>query len=227
LGFVHRDIKPENLLVDQWNRVKLLDFGLARIEGVRSITQAGTVVGSLYYVSPEQLLGQKVDGRTDVYALGVSMYEMLTGQRPYVGQTLTEMSDAILAAVAVAPSQIEPSVPPELERIIARAMARGLEQRYHSAGELYTDLRALQAALTASTQFQPPQRTQPQTAPTPPATAERGTPSTVYGVPPPRRGATPARPPRATLRPMSLEPVPAEQRDNHLAYQPPPRDPRT
>jgi serine/threonine-protein kinase len=142
---VHRDIKPENLLVDRWCRVKVLDFGLARVEGLHSITRAGTVVGSLYYVSPEQLLGQQLDGRSDVYALGVSMYEMLTGQRPYRGRTLSEMSDVILAGRAVPPSQLEPSVPLALEAIIQRAIARDLQWRFSSAGELHAELRALQA----------------------------------------------------------------------------------
>jgi len=144
---VHRDIKPENIMVDRWRRVKVLDFGLARIEGLDTITRQGTVVGSLYYVSPEQLLGRKLDGRTDVYALGISMYEMLTGQRPYRGQTLPEMSDAILYGTAPAPGKLESSVPPALEAIIARAMARDLQQRYANAGELYTALRALQTTL--------------------------------------------------------------------------------
>ncbi len=147
---VHRDIKPENILVDRWRRVKVLDFGLARIEGLDTITRQGTVVGSLYYVSPEQLLGRKLDGRTDVYALGVSMYEMLTGQRPYRGQTLPEMSDAILYGAATPPSKIEPTVPRSLEAIIARAMARDLTQRYPNADELYAALRALQTSLASA-----------------------------------------------------------------------------
>ncbi|MEO7000524.1 MAG: protein kinase [Ktedonobacterales bacterium] len=147
---VHRDIKPDNLLVDRWRRVKVLDFGLARIEGLDTITRAGTVVGSLYYVSPEQLLGRKLDGRADVYALGVTMYELLTGQRPYRGQTLTEMSDAILYATTVPLSLIEPSVPRELELIIARAMARDLDQRYATAGDLCLALRELQATISIS-----------------------------------------------------------------------------
>ena len=144
---VHRDIKPENLLVDRWFRVKMLDFGLARVEGLHSITRVGTVVGSLYYVAPEQLLNQKLDGRTDIYALGVSIYELVTGKRPYSGQTLTEMSRAIISATAVPPHQIEPGVPRELERIIAKAMARDLNERYGRASELFADLRALQASL--------------------------------------------------------------------------------
>ena len=178
---VHRDIKPENLLVDRWFRVKMLDFGLARVEGLHSITRAGTVVGSLYYVAPEQLLNQKLDGRTDIYALGISIYEMVTGKRPYGGQTLTEMSRAIISAVAVSPRELEPSVPLELERIIAKAMARDPSERYNRAGELYQELRAVQATL-------------PQ-----PASTHTGALSPPIGEPKILRSA---------LRPTTLEPMP-------------------
>lgn len=182
---VHRDIKPENLLVDRWFRVKVLDFGLARVEGLQSITRAGTVVGSLYYVSPEQLLGRTLDGRTDVYALGVSMYEMLTGVRPFRGQTLTEMSQAIMSGVMVLPRQIEPSIPQELEQIVTHALARELEQRYATAGELRDDLRRFQKTLTPGVNASPQEG---QTAPTTK----------------PRRASR-------TLRPATLEPAPASE----------------
>jgi len=200
---VHRDIKPENLLVDRWYRVKVLDFGLARVDGLHSITTAGTVVGSLYYVSPEQLLGRKLDGRTDVYALGISMYEMLTGQRPYRGHTLTDMSQAILSSVATPAMQLEPSVSPELERIIQRAMARDLEQRYATAGQLRMDLREMQSAST------------------PPGVLKQGAESAAAGQEalPHAEAAAPWSPTspkfqrgrRSALRPTSLEPVPSEQ----------------
>jgi serine/threonine-protein kinase len=202
---VHRDVKPENMLVDRWRRVKVLDFGLARIEGMDAITRAGTVVGSLYYVSPEQLLGRKLDGRSDVYALGVSMYEMLTGQRPYRGQTLTEMSDAILYATATPPRQLEPGVPAELEHIVAKAMARDLSQRYASADALRADLRALQGAVTPAA----PDADATEAPPSP-----RATP---FAPPALRPAAEPARAPesaqqaarrtlRSNFRPASLEP---------------------
>jgi serine/threonine-protein kinase len=200
---VHRDIKPENLLVDRWYRVKVLDFGLARVEGLHSITRVGTVVGSLYYVSPEQLLGHKLDGRTDVYALGVSMYEMLTGQRPYRGQTLTDMSQAILTGVAVPPSQLEPSVPPELERIIMRALSRELDERYRSAGELHADLRALQASLAEThVHTAQPAATNPPVVATPPQPEQAPAPVTRAGQP----TAAP-RTLRGAIRPTALEPV--------------------
>lgn len=209
---VHRDVKPENMLVDRWRRVKLLDFGLARIDGQDAITRAGTVVGSLYYVSPEQLLGRKLDGRSDVYSLGVSMYEMLTGQRPYRGQTLTEMSDAILNGTATSPRQIEPSTPPELERIIAKCMARDLNIRYASAGELHTDLRALQSALSANTTsdgLEPPAPRHFSTGhPEPRLTLPQATGHAA------REQAAPIqrRTLRSNFRPASLEPAPADER---------------
>jgi serine/threonine protein kinase len=146
---VHRDIKPENLMVDRWWRTKVLDFGLARVEGLHSITSAGTVVGSLYYVSPEQLRGQKIDGRTDVYGLGVSMYEMLSGQRPHRGQTFSELSGSILSGSYAPLREVLPGVAPHLERIVARAMAREVADRYESAAEMWRDLRAFQASSTA------------------------------------------------------------------------------
>ena len=193
---VHRDVKPENMLVDRWRHTKLLDFGLARIEGMDGITRAGAVVGSLYYVSPEQLLGRKLDGRSDVYALGISIYEMLTGQRPYRGQTLTEMSDAILYATAIPPRQLESSVPQELERIIGRAMARDLSQRYGDAGQLHDDLRALQAKLNPTSRAVAPQ-----------AAPRLALPSRQA---PPAEAAPLAEPRtlRSTFRPSSLEPAP-------------------
>jgi serine/threonine-protein kinase len=184
-----------------------------------AITRAGTVVGSLYYVSPEQLLGRKLDGRSDVYALGVSMYEMLTGQRPYRGQTLTEMSDAILYGTATPVRQVEPATPPDLERIISRAMARDLNQRYASASELHVDLRALQATLAAST---------PADAPEPPQRhhVTAGLPEQRINLPQaleprePREPREPTSAPnplgqrrtlRSSFRPASLEPAPADE----------------
>lgn len=198
---VHRDVKPENMLVDRWRHTKVLDFGLARIEGMDGITRAGAVVGSLYYVSPEQLLGRKLDGRSDVYALGISIYEMLTSQRPYRGQTLTEMSDAILYGTAIPPRQLEPTVPAELERIVAKAMARDLSQRYADAGQLHDDLRALQARLSGAAGQRAPHST-PQPSPRV-ALPVRQAPVTEPVAPP----AEP-RTLRSTFRPSSLEPAP-------------------
>jgi len=201
---VHRDVKPDNLLVDQWWRVKVLDFGLARIEGLHSITSAGTVVGSLYYVSPEQLLNRKLDGRSDVYALGVSMYEMISGQRPFRGQTFTELSTNILKGACVPLGQLEPKLPIDVERVVSRAMARDLSERYSSAAELWHDLRGVQDAVSAKPRAitavpaHAPQPVNPWAAPAPEATLIR----------PP---VAPTHPPHRTLRPANLEPAPPEE----------------
>lgn len=138
---VHRDIKPENMMLDRWGKVKVVDFGLARVAGVNTITRVGTVVGSLYYVSPEQLLGRQLDGRADVYALGVALYEMLTGKRPFLGKNLAELSRAILTGPLEAPSTLEPAIPADVEAILLRALERDRERRYSSAGELEAELR--------------------------------------------------------------------------------------
>jgi serine/threonine-protein kinase len=204
---VHRDIKPENLLVDQWWRVKVLDFGLARIEGLHSITSAGTVVGSLYYVAPEQLLNRKLDGRSDVYALGVSMYEMISGQRPFRGQTFTELSTNILKGICVPLGHLEPKIPLDVERVVSRAMARDLSERYNSAAELWHDLRGVQATVSARPQAvtavpaRAPQLVNPWATPAPEATLIR----------PP---VAPSHLPLRTLRPASLEPAPPEDPGN-------------
>ncbi len=141
---IHRDIKPDNIMVDRWSRAKVLDFGLARIDGAYTITRAGMVVGSLYYVPPEHLRGERIDGRADIYALGVSLYEMITGERPFRGKTLQEMSRAIAAGNPVPPSLLEPSVSLEFEQVILKALARKRDDRYARAGEMRDDLRRLQ-----------------------------------------------------------------------------------
>ncbi|HKS69382.1 MAG TPA: protein kinase [Ktedonobacterales bacterium] len=225
---VHRDIKPDNLLVDRWCRVKMLDFGLARVEGLQSITRAGTVVGSLYYVAPEQLLGRPIDSRADIYALGVSLYEMAGGQRPYRGQNLTELSRAILAGTATPLSQIEPSVSPAIEQVIARAMARDPGQRYQTAGEMRDDLRALQTAPVApdgspaGAHYTPPRLAgAPETTPLGGHHADGGWhPPEGAGVPKPAPQG-PFR--RTTLRPLdphAWEDEPAEQQQPVRTYPP-------
>lgn len=158
---IHRDIKPDNIMVDRWSRAKVLDFGLARIDGAYTITRAGMVVGSLYYVPPEHLRGEKIDGRADIYALGVSLYEMVTGERPFRGKTLQEMSRAIAAGNPVPPTLLEQGVSLDLEHIILKALARKREDRYTRASEMRDDLRHLQQMTVAGGE---PALTQPLSA---------------------------------------------------------------
>ena len=140
---IHRDIKPENLMLNRWGKIKVMDFGLARAPGHQPITVARTLVGSIYYASPEQIGGDTLDNRSDVYALGVVLYEMVTGQRPFTGRSMPELTQAILAGSVQAPSTLNEEIQPDLERIILTAMARDREERYEDAGLMARDLRAL------------------------------------------------------------------------------------
>ncbi len=140
---IHRDIKPENLMLNRWGKIKVMDFGLARATGHQPITVAKTLVGSIYYASPEQIWGNSLDNRSDVYALGVVLYEMITGQRPFMGRSMPELTQAIIAGSVQAPSTLNEEITPELERIILTAMARDREERYEDAGLMARDLRTL------------------------------------------------------------------------------------
>ena len=140
---IHRDIKPENLMLDRWGKIKVMDFGLARAPGQLQITLAKTLVGSIYYASPEQVWGQTLDNRSDIYALGVVLYEMVTGHRPFTGRTLPELTQAIVGGTLRPPSTYNPEISKELEQIILTAMARNRDERYENAGLMAQDLRSL------------------------------------------------------------------------------------
>jgi serine/threonine protein kinase len=140
---IHRDIKPENLMLDRWGKIKVMDFGLARAPGHQQITVAKTLVGSIYYASPEQVWGQTLDNRSDIYALGVVLYEMVTGQRPFTGRTLPELTTAIVSGPLRRPGALNAEIAPDLERIILTAMTRQRDERYEHATLMAQDLRGL------------------------------------------------------------------------------------
>jgi eukaryotic-like serine/threonine-protein kinase len=140
---IHRDIKPENLMLDRWGKIRIMDFGLARASGQQRITIAKTLVGSIYYASPEQVWGQALDNRSDIYALGVVLYEMVSGRRPFTGRSMLEVTQAITSGVVQPPGIYNPEISPELERIILKAMARDRNQRYEEAGSMAYELREL------------------------------------------------------------------------------------
>ncbi|HZQ66487.1 MAG TPA: Stk1 family PASTA domain-containing Ser/Thr kinase [Gaiellaceae bacterium] len=138
-GIVHRDIKPHNIVVRKDGRLKVTDFGIAR-SGASQMTEAGSIVGTAQYLSPEQARGAPVDARSDLYSLGIVLYEMLTGKVPYTGDAPVEIAMKHLTAVPDPPSKLRPDVPHDLDAIVMRALAKDPEQRYSSAEEMDADL---------------------------------------------------------------------------------------
>jgi serine/threonine-protein kinase len=138
-GIVHRDIKPHNVLVDGEGRVKVTDFGIARA-GTSQMTEAGSIVGTAQYLSPEQARGGEVDPRSDLYSLGVVLYELLTGKTPFDGETPVEIAMKHLSTTPKPPSKLRPDVPRELDMVVMRALAKNPDDRYQSADEMEADL---------------------------------------------------------------------------------------
>ena len=138
-GIVHRDIKPHNVLVDGEGRVKVTDFGIARA-GTSQMTETGSIVGTAQYLSPEQARGGEIDPRSDLYSLGVVLYELLTGKTPFEGETPVEIAMKHLSNPPTPPSKLRPDVPPALDKVVLRALAKNPDDRYQSAEEMEGDL---------------------------------------------------------------------------------------
>lgn len=155
-GIIHRDIKPQNIMLLRDGTIKVGDFGIAALEN-EIYENNGQAIGSIHYIAPEQARGECPDARSDIYSLGVVMYEMLTGEQPYTGETLGEIAVKHMNAEPVPPREKAPEIPEELERICLRAMNASLEERYQTAGELYEDLEAFtQEQLKAEEEINPP-----------------------------------------------------------------------
>src|SRR6266481_175541 len=174
-GIIHRDIKPENVMIRRNGHVKVLDFGLAKLmerpatdetdtEAVtRALVQtdAGIVLGTSQYMSPEQARGKPVDARTDIWSLGVVLYEMTSGRAPFLGETKTDIIIAIAKTDPAPLARFAPNAPAELEWIIMKALRKDVDERYQTVKELESDLKKLKQRLEFQTEFErsiPPER---------------------------------------------------------------------
>ncbi|MDD2776557.1 MAG: protein kinase [Gallionella sp.] len=144
---VHRDVKPSNIMVIRDGHVKITDFGIARMASAAVRTQTGMVLGSPKYMSPEQVMGRTIDARSDIFSLGVMIYEMLTGQPPFNGDNVNTIMYQTLNGTPLPPNEINPAVPEMLNFILVKALAKSLDDRYQSAKELADDLRACRDTL--------------------------------------------------------------------------------
>ncbi|MDR3740572.1 MAG: serine/threonine-protein kinase [Terracidiphilus sp.] len=146
-GVVHRDLKPENIMVDENDHIKLIDFGIAGDSQARRLTYANftATLGTADYISPEQVKGKRGDGRSDVYAAGVILYEMLTGRLPFSGNSPMEVMNDRLLNFPTPPSVAEPSISPQLQEVLYRALERDPKNRYSQARDFKHDLEHLES----------------------------------------------------------------------------------
>jgi serine/threonine protein kinase len=205
---VHRDIKPANIMLAPYGIVKLMDFGIARSGNDMGLTMTGTTLGSVAYMSPEQVRCEPLDGRSDLYSVGVSLYETITGQRPYVSDNNFEVMQAHLQVPATPPVDLKPDIPPGLNQLILMAMAKNPAQRFQTADAMRGALRSVAPVLGEPTPFalEIPESTLDMSAQQTPSPARPWTPRSVTARPVAQQPIT-ARP--VTARPVTAQPVAA------------------
>ena len=204
---VHRDIKPANIMLAPFGVVKLMDFGIARSGNDMGLTMTGTTLGSVAYMSPEQVRCEPLDGRSDLYSVGVSLYETITGQRPYVSDNNFEVMQAHLQVPPTAPIELKPDIPPGLNQLILMAMAKNPAQRFQTADAMRGALRSVAPVLGEPTPFAPmipPESTMDMSAPQTPHPATPSSPRSVTARPLTAQPIT-ARP--VTARPVTAQPL--------------------
>ncbi|MCX6631563.1 MAG: protein kinase [Candidatus Solibacter sp.] len=190
-GIVHRDIKPANIMLSQDGTAKITDFGIAKITAAENLTMTGSIVGTPHYMSPEQVQGQPVDGRSDQFSLAVIGYEMLTGEKPYTGEHLTTVVYKIVAEEPVPPRRLNPSLSNGIENVLRKALAKKPDARYRNCQDF---VESLEKACSASKGWTPMPRGGLLNAPTmadmkaPPVVAPAPAPA---ALPPPRRKGRP------------------------------------
>jgi serine/threonine protein kinase/Flp pilus assembly protein TadD len=149
-GVVHRDLKPSNIMVEPQGRVVVMDFGLARADHIGQMTQTGAVMGTYQYMSPEQAKGTKADARSDIFTVGIILYELLTGKTPYSADSALASLLKRTQEAAVPASQIDPAVPRAMSAIVSKCLERDVAKRYQTADDLLNDLKAFQVGSTVS-----------------------------------------------------------------------------
>lgn len=158
-GVVHRDLKPQNIMIDKQGNVRIMDFGIARSVQSKRITGEGVMIGTPDYMSPEQVDGKEVDYRTDIYSLGIILYEMVTGRVPFEGDTPFSIGIKQKSEPPKDPKELNPQLPDELSRVILKCLEKERTQRYQSAEEIRSDLEAIEAGIPSTEKISPQRKT--------------------------------------------------------------------